>query len=223
MQSHLSAEPLPDPLRPRLIRGLQTLGIEADTECLDRLLRYLDLLEQWNAVYNLSAVRDRGDMLVRHLFDSVAVAPRLRVGALADLGSGAGLPGIPLAILDDTRNVMLVESNGKKARFLRHASRELELTQVRVCEVRIEERSSTSPANLIARAVAPLARLVEMAQPWFGANTLFYAMKGPGVDAEIAALPAGIEVLSRHRLDVPDLDAERQLVVLKRATAAPDR
>ncbi len=214
-------DPGSESLRPRLLRGLRALGIEPEPRRVARLLHYVDLLQRWNTAYNLSAVRKPGDILVRHLLDSLSVAPHLRAGPLADLGSGAGVPGLPLAILDDSRAVTLVESNGKKARFLRHASRELELAHVGVFEARMENCPPIAPANLIARAVAPLPRLVEMAESWIGDDTLFYAMKGPGVEAEIAALPATFEVLSRHRLEVPGLDAERQLVVLKRATAVP--
>lgn len=212
-----------DLLRPALERGLVALGIEVDASLTEGLLRYLDLLARWNAVYNLTAVRDPAGMLTRHLFDSLAVAPFAGEGALADLGSGAGLPGIPLALLDRTRPVTLVESNGKKVRFLRTVVRELALPGVDVFAGRAESARVEPRPWVIARALAPLDELVRFADPWLAADGLLLAMKGPGLDDELAALPGGITLVARHRLRIPDLDAERHLVVLKRAPAAPER
>ncbi len=218
-----SPQQLIDALRPVLERGLATLEIDADPALADGLLAYLALLARWNAVYNLTAVRDPREMLTRHLFDSLAVARYVGVGAMADLGSGAGLPGIPLALLDRTRRITLVESNGKKARFLRTAVRELTLAHVDVFAERAESAQVDPKPSVIARALAPLDELVRLAEPWLASDGQLLAMKGPGAESELAMLPKGFEFVARHRLRVPDLDAERYLVVLKRAPAAHER
>ncbi len=210
-------------LRPALERGLVALGIGADSSLTEGLLQYLELLARWNAVYNLTSVRDPAGMLARHLFDCLAVAPHVDAGALADLGSGAGLPGIPLALLDRTRPITLVESNGKKARFLRTAVRELALSHVDVYADRAESARVEPRPQVIARALAPLDELARFADPWLAPQGLLLAMKGPGLERELASLPRGIVFVARHRLKVPDLDAERHLVVLKRAPATPER
>ncbi len=210
-------------LRPVLARGLEDLRCEPRYDLIDGLLTYLGLLVRWNAVYNLSAIRQPDEMLVRHVFDSLSIAPYLGPGALADLGSGAGLPGIPLALLDRSRPVTLVESNGKKARFLRTAIRELALSRVDVVEDRAERAQGASRPWVTARALASLRELVVLADPWLDADGSLLAMKGPGVDAELPGLPDGFLVMAHHRLEVPGLDAERYLVVLKRAPATPHR
>lgn len=210
-------------LRPALERGLNALGIERGPDLGDGLLRYLELLTRWNAVYNLTSVRDPRQMLTRHLFDCLAVAPHLGAGSLADLGSGAGLPGIPLALLDRTRPITLVESNGKKARFLRTAVRELALHSVEVIAERAETARVDQKAWVIARALAPLDELVQLADPWLAPEGRLLAMKGPGAESELASLSTEVVLVARHRLHIPDLDAERYLVVLKRAPAVPER
>lgn len=210
-------------LRPALERGLKALGIDRGPGLAEGLLRYLELLTRWNAVYNLTSVRDPREMLARHLFDCLAVAPHLGAGSLADLGSGAGFPGIPLALLDQSRPVTLVESNGKKARFLRTAVRELRLKHIEVFADRAETARVEPKAWVIARALAPLDELVRLAEPWLGPESRLLAMKGPGSESELASLPTAVALVARHRLHIPDLDAERYLVVLKRAPAAPER
>jgi len=213
--------PAVEALRPALVRGLGALECGSSPDLADGLLAYLGLLGRWNAVYNLSAVRDPGEMLVRHVFDSLSVAPYVGAGALADLGSGAGLPGIPLALLDRSRPVTLVESNGKKARFLRTATRELGLGNVDIVAERAEQARVEGRPWVIARALAPLGELIDLAEPWLGPEGCLLAMKGPGVEAELQSLPGRFLVTARHRLYVPGLDAERYLMVLKRAPATP--
>ena len=122
----------------RLSAGTTVLGLKPGAAALDRLLDYLELLARWNKVYNLTAVRDPDEMLTRHLLDSLAIAPLVRGDSLADLGTGAGLPGIPLAILEPARQCVLIDSNGKKTRFLREAVRTLMLDNVHVEQTRVE-------------------------------------------------------------------------------------
>jgi 16S rRNA (guanine527-N7)-methyltransferase len=167
-------------------------------------------------------VRDPREMVARHLLDSLAVHPHLDGDTLADLGSGAGLPGIPLAIAAPQRRVTLVESNGKKARFLREAQRSLALANVTVAEQRAESARPAMPVDaVVARALAALRDLCLLAEPWLGRDGRLYAMKGPGHEAEVAALPPGWEVVDVRPLAVPDLDGDRWLVVLKRSGPRP--
>jgi len=207
-------------LRHSLAIGVSALELEFElgAEALDRLLDYLALLERWNATYNLTAIRDPAEMVVKHLLDSLAVLPHLDPRALADLGSGAGLPGIPIAIAEPARRVTLVESNGKKARFLRECARALALANVDVVEARAEhDARERLPGSAIARALATLAALCRYAEPWVDADGHLHAMKGPGFEPELAELPRGWVHDATRALSVPGLDAGRWLVVLKRS------
>ena len=144
-----------EPLRQRLRAGLNALGIQLHDSVIERQLDYLELLVRWNAAYNLTAVREPGEMVTRHLLDSLAVLPYVNGRSLADLGTGAGFPGIPLALAKPELAVHLVDSNGKKARFLREAVRQLKLGLARV-----EERGwRPSSANSIASARLAFATL----------------------------------------------------------------
>ncbi len=207
-------------LRAELQEGLQALRIAPEMRLVEELLGYLALLAHWNRVYNLTSVREPRDMLVRHVFDSLVVAEHLQEGALADLGSGAGLPGIPLALLDRSRTVTLVESSGKKARFLRTVVRELALEHVEIHAGRAESAKVARKPLVIARALAPLADLAVLAEPWLQPGGELLAMKGPGFESELASVPSDFVTAACHRLHVPNLDAERYLVVLKRAPPA---
>ncbi len=213
---------LPPDLRPRLEAGLDALSLEPALAV--PLLDYLALLVRWNRTYNLTAIRDPGEMLVKHLLDSLAMHPYVdalaaRGGELADLGTGPGLPGIPLAIAKPGLKVALVESNGKKARFLREAVRKLDLApRVRVLEARIEAVAEPGAFDAItARALATLPLILELGGHLLGPDGRLLAMKGADPVEEIAALPDGWTVHARHRLAVPGLAAERHLVVVARA------
>jgi 16S rRNA (guanine527-N7)-methyltransferase len=198
-------------------RGLAALGLEASPDAAARLAQYLDLIQRWNRVYNLTAITDPAEMVSKHLLDSLACLPHLEAARLGDIGSGAGLPGIPIAILRPALPVALVESSGKKARFLRTASRELGLENVTVAETRIERwRPEPAPDAAVARALAPLPELCALVQPWLPRGGRLYALKGPRAEQELGALPAGFELERSHRLEVPGLDAERWLHVLRR-------
>src|SRR5690606_15663763 len=153
--------PLPEPLRQRLADGLATLGL--DPALAAPLLDYLALLLRWNRTYNLTAIRDPEEMVTRHLLDSLAMHPYVRPGALADLGTRPGLPGIPLASARPAVEVTLVESNGKKARCLREAVRQLRLGNARVLEARAEAVAEPGAyAQITARARDTLAGILEV-------------------------------------------------------------
>lgn len=209
-----------DALRNELDDGLAALGLDAVLA--PPLLAYLALLERWNRTYNLTAIRDPHEMVGKHLLDSLAMLPALEHcgvadGALADLGTGAGLPGIPLAIARPGLQVTLVESNGKKARFLREALRTLQLGNARVAESRIEALEEPATYDAItARALATLPLIIELGGHLLKPEGKLLAMKGARPDSEIAALPAGWVVESVIPLTVPGLIGERHLVVVAR-------
>ncbi|KAF1688678.1 16S rRNA (guanine(527)-N(7))-methyltransferase RsmG [Pseudoxanthomonas taiwanensis] len=208
--------PFPAPLRQRLEAGLGALGL--DRALAAPLLDYLALLVRWNRTYNLTAIRDPEEMVTRHLLDSLAMHPYVRPGALADLGTGPGLPGIPLAIARPDVQVTLVESNGKKARFLREAVRQLKLGNARVRESRAEAVDEPGAyAQVTARALDTLAGILEVGGHLLAADGRLLAMKGVYPAEELAALPAGWAALAVHPLAVPGLDAERHLVEVGRA------
>lgn len=196
--------------------GLAALGL--DPALAAPLRAYLDLLARWNRTYNLTAIRDPGEMVTLHLLDSLSMHAHVRgVARLADLGTGAGLPGIPLAIARPDLQVTLVESNGKKARFLREAVRQLGLANARVAETRAEALDEPGAHDAItARALAPLAEILAVGGHLVRPGGRLLAMKGQRPDTELAALPAGWRLEGVHRLDVPGLAAERHLVVVER-------
>ncbi len=207
----------PPALRTELEQGLAALGL--DTGALaPRLLDYLALLARWNRTYNLTAIRDPQAMVTRHLLDSLAMQPFVPAGTLADLGTGPGLPGIPLAIARPDVRVTLVESNGKKARFLREAVRTLGLTNARVAESRAEALDEPGAYDAItARALDTLAGIVAVGGHLLKPGGQLLAMKGVRPDDEIAALPAGWALRALHPLHVPGLSEERHLAMVGRS------
>jgi 16S rRNA (guanine527-N7)-methyltransferase len=204
-----------DSLRARLAAGLLALDIPLDTDAIERLLDYVDLLVRWNGAFNLTAVRDPAEMVTRHLLDSLAILPYVSGRNLADLGSGAGLPGLPIAIATPEREVLLVDSNGKKARFLREAARRLALAKTRVAESRVENVEGAFDC-ITARAFASLGDMLAWGGHLLAPDGRWLALKGRFPDDELAGVPEAFEVEKTIELKVPGLDAERHLVILKR-------
>lgn len=204
---------LPAGVAEALERGLAAMGLDAALA--PPLLTYLALLDRWNRTYNLTAIRDPMEMVTRHLLDSLAMQPYLEQGTLADLGTGPGLPGIPLAIARPQLQVSLVESNGKKARFMREAVRQLGLTNARVAESRAEALAEPGAYdNLTARAMDTLAGIIAVGGHLLRPGGRLLAMKGVHPHDEIAQLPAGWQVEQVLPLHVPGLTGERHLVVV---------
>jgi 16S rRNA (guanine527-N7)-methyltransferase len=203
-----------DPLRQRFSAGLAALHLDVPDAAVAKLLAYVELLHRWNGTYNLSAVRDPAEMVTRHLLDSLAIVPHVHGTTLADLGTGAGLPGIPLAIVTPQRAVTLVDSNGKKTRFLRAAVRELGLANVRVAESRVEDVPGTFDC-ITARAFASLADMLSWGGHLLAPDGVWLALKGRFPQDELAAVPTGFRVDAVIPLAVPGLDAERHVVVIK--------
>lgn len=208
--------PSSPPLVSQIADGLATMQIDLSPDVQAKLLAYLDLLAKWNRTYNLTAVRDPADMVSRHLLDSLAVLPFVHGNTLADLGSGAGLPGVPLAIARPGLAVTLVESNGKKARFLREAARSLPLVNVRVAQARVQDATGSFD-TVTARAFASLADMLTWGGHLLAPAGRWLALKGHADTAETAAIPAAFRVLATHPLRVPGSDGERCVVELDRA------
>jgi 16S rRNA (guanine527-N7)-methyltransferase len=193
--------------------GLAALGCELPAAAQERLLAYLALLQKWNRTYNLTAVREPERMLALHLFDSLAILPWVGDGPLLDVGSGGGLPGIPLAIARPQLAVSLVDTVQKKTTFLRQVAIELGLGNVRVHHARVEEMQGQY-AQISSRAFAECERFVGLTRHLLAPGGRWLAMKGVRPDAELAKLPAGVRVLSVTPLSVAGVDAERHLVLL---------
>ncbi|MFI8719669.1 16S rRNA (guanine(527)-N(7))-methyltransferase RsmG [Stenotrophomonas sp. NPDC077464] len=204
---------LPPAVAAALEKGLAAMGLDAALA--PPLLAYLTLLHRWNGTYNLTAIRDPLEMVTRHLLDSLAMQPFLAQGTLADLGTGPGLPGIPLAIARPQLQVTLVESNGKKARFMREAVRQLGLANARVAESRAEALAEPGAYDhLTARAMDTLAGIIAVGGHLLRPGGKLLAMKGVYPHDEIAQLPAGWQVEQVLPLQVPGLTGERHLVVV---------
>ena len=212
----MTTHDLPAAARNDLDAGL--LALRLDPALAEPLARYLALLLRWNATYNLTAIRDPREMVTKHLLDSLAMAPYVAlVPTLADLGTGAGLPGIPLAIAVPGLRVTLVESNGKKARFLREAVRVLGLPNARVAHSRAEALDEPGAyAAITARALATLDRIVKVGGHLLAPHGRLLAMKAETVEVEAAALPAGWRLAAVHPLQVPGLAATRRLAIVER-------
>ncbi len=202
-------------LENRLQRGCDALGLECDAGQRQQLLAYLQLLHKWNAAYNLTAVRDPAQMVTRHLLDSLAVAPYLPAGNAIDVGTGAGLPGVPLAILFPQRQFALLDSNGKKTRFLFQVKTALSLDNMLVHHQRVESfQPSGSYDVVLSRAYASLRDMVSSCRHLLGPGGRFLAMKGSLDPGELEQVAASCEVLAVHALAVPGLDEQRHLLEL---------
>jgi len=199
----------------QLARGMAALGIAAEDAAIDHLIRYCGLLRQWNRTYNLVSASGLADLTVRHLLDSLSVKAYLLPGRLLDVGSGAGLPGLPLAIVDPGLDCALLDSGGKKIRFLKHVKRSLNIANMRVLHMRVEDLENGDRFdNIISRAFASLLKFATAVRHLSGAGTRLLAMKGKYPEDELQALPAWLKVDSVEKLDVPDLHAERHLVMM---------
>ncbi len=201
-----------------LEEGIAALGLTLPPEAVPRLLDYQALLARWNATYNLTAVRDPAGMVTRHLLDSLAILPYVTGATLADLGTGPGLPGIVLAIAAPGRAITLVDSNGKKVRFLREAIRVLKLDGVQAVQSRVEDVEGSFDC-ITARAFASFADMLGWGGHLLAPGGRWLAMKGRRPDDELAGLPPGFVLTAMHALTVPGLAGERHLAVIERAPA----
>lgn len=206
---------MPEQLAGVLRRGLDALQIEFSEEQIASSLYYIELMERWNRQVNLTAVRDPENMVIRHLLDSLSVAPYVNQTRILDIGSGAGLPGIPLAILNPGQQWHLLDSSGKRVGFMREAVRQLELDNVVVVQARVEDYHAESPfSSAIARAFASLPEIADNASHLLQPKGTLWAMKGRYPEAELENLPAEFQLVAVHSLGVPGLQENRHLVQL---------
>ncbi len=197
--------------------GVLDLEIKVSARVRGELMRYIQELVQWNRTYNLTAVRDPLQMVVKHLLDSLSVLPYLGTGRIVDVGSGAGIPGIPLALAAPRNEYVLIDSNGKKAAFMRHVVRRLGLKHVQVVQSRSEDYQPEQAFDtVISRACAAVEDLVSVGGHLCGNDGRILAMlgKAPGAGAEVPSPFRQAEVIN---LQVPGLAAERHLAILERA------
>jgi len=202
----------------QLREGLAEMQFSLSDEQQQKLLAFLALLNKWNKAYNLTAVRNEGEMVSRQLLDSLSILPWITTDQLLDVGAGGGLPGIPLAIVFPEKRFTLLDSNGKKTRFLNQCVLELGLDNVEVIHGRAEDCRPEQPFSQISsRAFTALDNLVGWCGGLLANGGSFLAMKGQYPDDEVAALPAGWQVSSSHSLKVPGAGGERHLLIVTRA------
>ena len=203
-----------------LLQGARELGIELSALQQEQLLAYLGLLIKWNKTYNLTAVRDPNEMVSRHLLDSLSVVPFVaeRGDNWLDVGSGGGMPGIPLAILFPERRFTLLDSNGKKTRFLTQVKLELKLANLEVIHSRVEEFRPQVPfSGICSRAFSSLQDFTDWTRHLGNGDTHWLAMKGVQPDDELQALPADFRLQSCDVLKVPGCQGQRHLLILRRS------
>ncbi|MGS8554977.1 16S rRNA (guanine(527)-N(7))-methyltransferase RsmG [Salmonella enterica subsp. enterica serovar Soahanina] len=200
----------------KLSRLLADAGISLTDHQKTLLVAYVDMLHKWNKAYNLTSVRDPNEMLVRHILDSIVVAPYLQGQRFIDVGTGPGLPGIPLAIVLPDAHFTLLDSLGKRVRFLRQVQHELKLENITPVQSRVEAYPSEPPFDgVISRAFASLNDMVSWCHHLPGEKGRFYALKGQLPGDEIASLPDDFSVESVEKLHIPQLEGERHLVIIK--------
>ncbi len=210
-----------DAYREKLAAGCSDLGIEISDAQLNQLLAYLDLLQKWNRTYNLTAIRDPEVMITRHLLDSLAVAPLIRGRLFIDVGTGGGLPGVPLSIVFPKRNFHLLDSNGKKTRFLFQVKTDLGLANIKVHHNRVERFVPEALFDgVLSRAFASLADMINNCAHLLAPGGRFLAMKAVLEPGELAAVTSLCRVEQAHSLAVPGLNEQRHLLEMSQAGSA---
>ncbi|AIL59241.1 16S rRNA (guanine(527)-N(7))-methyltransferase RsmG [Pseudomonas alkylphenolica] len=200
-----------------LSTGARQLGVELSEAQHAQLLAYLALLIKWNKAYNLTAVRNPDEMVSRHLLDSLSVMPFIHSERWLDVGSGGGMPGIPLAILHPDKQVTVLDSNGKKTRFLTQVKLELKLDNLTVIHKRVEEFQPTQPfTGIVSRAFSSMENFTNWTRHLGDEQTQWLAMKGLHPADELVALPADFRVDSEQALTVPGCQGQRHLLILRR-------
>jgi 16S rRNA (guanine527-N7)-methyltransferase len=202
----------------QLQRGLTELNLTLPRHAQQQLLDYLALLKKWNRAYNLTAVRDEEVMISRHLLDSLAIAPYLQGQWFADVGTGAGLPGIPLAIAFPDRHFLLIDSNGKKIRFITQVIAELHLPNVTAMQCRVEDWQPGRRVDaVLSRAFASLTDMAQSCEHLLTSNGALLAMKGVYPEQELRELPERYKVDACAPLQVPGETGQRHLVIIRPA------
>lgn len=204
-------------IREELQRGISALSLNCSEEAVSSLLAYIDLLNKWSTAYNLLGGNESASLVSRHILDSLSINPYLKGTFIADIGAGAGLPGIPLAILNPDKKFVLIDSNGKKTRFIFQAKLQLGLDNISVENCRVEHYQSTQQIDMVmCRAFSTLADALTMLEPIFSDQCKFLAMKGLYPEDEIARLPDGFELSKSIKLEVPGSESQRHLIEIMR-------
>jgi 16S rRNA (guanine527-N7)-methyltransferase len=205
-----------DSLLDKLAEGLAALELDLSDHVQHQLINFLHLLVKWNRAYNLTAVRQPEQMVTRHLLDSLVIGPYIQGPRILDVGTGAGLPGIPLALAYPNCQFTLLDSNGKKIRFVTQAVAELGLVNVDVVQSRVEAYQPASRFDTVtARAYSSIEELVKQTAHLLADGGQYLIMKGAYPVAEVEAMPAGYHLEAIHQLQVPRLDAQRHLLVVR--------
>ena len=199
----------------RLEKGIQQLELEVSAEIQQKLMDYLQLMLKWNKAYNLTAIRDLDAMVIRHVLDSLSILPFIKSSPVLDVGTGPGLPGIPLALCLPDYQFVLLDSNGKKTRFLTQCKIDLKLENIDIIHSRVEDYEAEKGFEIITcRAFAALNTILDRTQHLLTSTTRVMAMKGKD---ELPVLASGYEQLAQHQLQVPWLDEDRQLIEICRS------
>ncbi len=199
-----------------LAQGINQLGLDLSPHIQRQLQHYMAALQKWNAAFNLTAIREPREIVIKHLLDSLSILPHLRANTLLDVGTGAGFPALVLAIAKPDLQVDLLDSNSKKTRFLVQMVAELGLKNVRVHHARVEQANLPPHAQIVSRAFSSLADFSQWCRHLMSEDGVLLAMKGQYPQAEIDALPADMQLLTTIPLQVPFLDEARHLLVLGR-------
>lgn len=203
----------PNTLQAKLKAGLQTLGCSLDESQQQLLLDFVALLDKWNKTYNLTAVRDPAEMISQHILDNLSIRPYLYGDSILDVGTGPGLPGIPLAIVEPEKKFVLLDSNSKKTRFMTQAVAELKLKNIKVVQARIESFTSDQAfTSIVSRAFSSLTDFINGCEHLCQQQTVLLAMKGRHPVDEIAAMPSTWQINAEHELHVPDVEGERRVL-----------
>lgn len=200
----------------KLNRLLAQTEIKLTDQQKSQLVSFVQLLDKWNKAYNLTSVRNPDEMLVKHIMDSLVVSRHLQGEKFIDVGTGPGLPGIPLAIVNPDKQFVLLDSLGKRITFIKNALRELEITNVAPVQSRVEEYTEAKFDGVLSRAFASLNDMIDWCYHLPTENGKFYALKGVYDEQEIIEIKQPIQLVEVIKLEVPELVGERHLVVLKK-------
>ncbi|MBI0006261.1 MULTISPECIES: 16S rRNA (guanine(527)-N(7))-methyltransferase RsmG [Gilliamella] len=198
-------------LKKKLINLIDQTDLSITSQQIDLLIHYVEMLNKWNKAYNLTAVRDPSEMLIKHIMDSLVVSPYLVGNTFIDVGTGPGLPGIPLAIINPDKQFDLVDSLGKRIRFLKQVQFELKLTNIQPIQSRIEEYNEKKFDGVISRAFASLQDMLTWCKHLPNQQGSFYALKGSDLDV----IPEGFTLKQNIKLTIPELNAERRLMIIQ--------
>ncbi|MDA8693880.1 16S rRNA (guanine(527)-N(7))-methyltransferase RsmG [Pseudomonadales bacterium] len=195
-----------------LQQGVQQLSLQLDESQIDQLLRFGDLIVKWNKTHNLTAITDPSGVVSKHLLDSLSISSSFPEGSALDVGSGAGLPGIPLAIVNPQQEFTLIDSSLKRIAFIRESKRELALTNITAIHSRVEDFKGESFAVITSRAFSSLGTMLQQTQHLLADGGCWFAMKGVVPTEEINEIGSAFKVQKTNKLLVPGLDAERHII-----------